>query len=58
MSMDKSLRYRAALSRHRNVLTRAERMLILKDQGRWSEDKGPLGLPKVAHRKGHAGKGH
>lgn len=57
MSIDRSLRYRAALTRHKNVLTRAERLLILKDQGRWNEDKSPLGLPKVAHRKGHAGKG-
>jgi small basic protein (TIGR04137 family) len=55
MSMDKSLKTRAALERHRNVLTRAERIEALKEQGKWREDDSPIGLPKVAHRKAAAG---
>lgn len=51
MSMDKSLKTAGALSKHRNVLKRAERILKLQDEGRWPEDQGPFGLVKVAHRK-------
>ena len=55
MSIDRSLKTKGALSRHRNVLTRAERIEQLKDEERWSEEDSLLGLPKVAHRKSHAG---
>lgn len=51
MSLDRSLRSASSLARHRNVLTRAERLLKLSEAGKWSEDKSPLGLVKVAHRK-------
>ena len=56
MSVDRSLKIKGALTRHRNVLTRAERVEELKDEGRWSEGDSLLGLPKVAHRKSHAGR--
>jgi small basic protein (TIGR04137 family) len=56
MSIDRSLKVKGALSRHRNVLTRAERIAQLKDEEKWSEGDSVLGLPKVAHRKGHAGR--
>jgi len=56
MSIDRSLKIKGALSRHRNVLTRAERIEQLKDEERWSEGESLLGLPKVAHRKSHAGR--
>ena len=56
MSIDRSLKVKGALRRHRNVLTRAERIEQLKDEGRWSEDDSLLALPKVAHRKSHAGR--
>ena len=56
MSIDRSLRLKDALVRHRNVLTRAERIAKLKDEERWEDDSSVLGLPKVAHRKSHAGK--
>ena len=56
MSIDPSLKVRNALARHRNVLSRAERVEILKDEERWSEGDSLLGLPKVAHRKTGAGK--
>ena len=56
MSLDRSLKIRNALVRHRNVLSRAERVEILKDEERWNEGDSLLGLPKVAHRKVGAGK--
>jgi small basic protein (TIGR04137 family) len=56
MSIDPSLKVRNALARHRNVLTRAERIEALKDEERWDEGDSLLGLPKVAHRKSSAGK--
>jgi len=56
MSIDPSLKIKGALSRHRNVLKRAERIEQLKEEDRWNEDDSLLGLPKVAHRKSHAGR--
>ena len=56
MSIDPSLKIKGALTRHRNVLTRAERIEKLKEEERWSEEDSLLGLPKVEHRKSHAGR--
>jgi len=56
MSIDRSLKVKGALERHRNVLTRAERIEQLKDKDQWSEGDSLLGLPKVAHRKSHSGR--
>ena len=56
MSIDRSLKVKGALSRHRNVLTRAERVELLKEEERWTEDESLLGLPKVSHRKMHTAK--
>jgi small basic protein (TIGR04137 family) len=56
MSVDRSLKIKNALVRHRNVLTRAERIEVLKDEERWAEEQSVFGLPKVAHRKSTAGK--
>lgn len=56
MSIDRSLKIKGALKRHRNVLTRAERIEKLKDEEKWSEEDSLFGLPKVAHRKSHAGR--
>ena len=56
MSIDRSLKISGALKRHRNVLSRAERIKHLKDEERWVEGDSLLGLPKVAHRKSHAGR--
>jgi small basic protein (TIGR04137 family) len=47
MTIDKSLRIRAAAVRSRNVLTRAERIEKLKEAERWEEGDAILGLPKV-----------
>jgi small basic protein (TIGR04137 family) len=51
MSLDRSLKSASALVRHRNVLTRAERLVQLADEERWNDSKSVYGLPKVAHRK-------
>ena len=56
MSLDRSLKTKGALSRHRNVLTRAERIEKLKDEERWEDGDEVLGLPKVSNRKAHTGK--
>jgi small basic protein (TIGR04137 family) len=51
MSLDPSLKSASSLTRHRNVLTRAERLDQLKEEEKWTEGKSPFGLPKVGHRK-------
>ncbi len=52
MSLHRSLRTKPnALNQHRNVLTRAERIVLLTEQARFDpETASPLGLVKVAHR--------
>lgn len=47
MTIDKSLKVRAALIRARSVLTRAERIAKLQEADRWADDASPLGLCKV-----------
>ena len=47
MTIDKSLRVKAGAISNRNVLTRAERILKLKESERWKEGDSVLGLPKV-----------
>ncbi|MEK7448651.1 MAG: small basic protein [Planctomycetota bacterium] len=47
MSIHKSLVPRAKLKRHRNVLTRWERVARLTKEERWKEDDSVFGLPKV-----------
>ncbi|HUB25864.1 MAG TPA: small basic protein [Tepidisphaeraceae bacterium] len=49
--MDRSLKGANALVRHRNVLTRGERLIKLAEDEKWNESKSVFGLPKVAHRK-------
>ena len=51
MSLDRSLKSANALIRHRNVLTRGERLEKLKEAAKWQEGGSPFGLPKVGHRK-------
>ncbi len=58
MSMDPSLKSGGGLSRHRNVLSRAERIAKLASQNQFDlEQDNPLGIRKVANRKVLAGKG-
>jgi small basic protein (TIGR04137 family) len=56
MSLDRSLKLKGALTRHRNVLTRGERINRLKEEERWEEGDSLFGLPKVANRKVSVGK--
>jgi small basic protein (TIGR04137 family) len=56
MSIDKTLRSGGRLSRSRNVLKRDERIAKLKEDDRWSDSQGPLGLPKVRVQKTAVGK--
>lgn len=56
MSLHKSLKSKDTLRRHRNVLTRPERVEKLMELGHWDEGRSPLHLPKVAHRKVAVGK--
>lgn len=56
MSMDKSLKSKSTLERHRNVLTRAEKIEKLQELGKWSDDMNVMALPKVGHRKVSVGK--
>lgn len=54
MSIDRSLKIKGALTRHRNVLSRNERIEVLRDEDRWEDGDDVTGLPKVGHRKVHA----
>jgi len=52
MSLDRSLKTSGGLAKHRNVLTRAERIGKLGERGKFDMGKGsPLGLVKVGNRK-------
>ncbi|MCX5659788.1 MAG: small basic protein [Planctomycetota bacterium] len=56
MSLDRSLKTASSLSRHRNVLTRAERVAKLTEKGGFKpSETDPLHLPKVGNRKVAAG---
>lgn len=55
MSLDQSLKTGGALSKHNNVLKRTVRIAKLQDEGRWSAENSPFGLPKIAHRKSKIG---
>jgi small basic protein (TIGR04137 family) len=56
MSLDRSLKSANSLTRHRNVLTRGERLIQLAEEEKWTDKKSVFGLPKVAHRKMEASK--
>ena len=56
MSLDRSLKGKSTLERHRNVLRRIERVVTLEDHEKWSEGKSVFGLVKVGHRKQVAAK--
>lgn len=56
MSIDRSLRRKGGLTRSRNVLTRGERVLQMKDQDTWKEGQSPIGLAKTRVIKVISGK--
>jgi small basic protein (TIGR04137 family) len=51
MSIDKSLKRKAGGVRSRCVLTRVERILKMKEDGKWAEGQSPFGLPKTRVQK-------
>ena len=51
MSIHRSFAGGGGLSKHRNVLTRVERLERLKADGRWESGKKVTGLPKVRNIK-------
>ena len=51
MSIDRSLKSKDSLARHRNVLSRSERLEKLEEEERWQEGDSVLALAKVVHRK-------
>ena len=56
MTIDRTLRVSGGLLRTRSVLTRAERIASLMDEGKFDpEEDSPLGLPKVRVRHSRAG---
>jgi len=56
MTMDRSLKSAGSLAGTRSVLTRAERIARLKDEGKFDpQTNSPLGLPKTKVRHSKAG---
>ena len=56
MTMDRTLKVHGGLARARSVLTRAERIARLTEEGKFDPDQdSPLGLPKVRVRQSKAG---
>ncbi|MBA4063319.1 MAG: small basic protein [Isosphaera sp.] len=51
MSIDKSLRRKGGMTRTRCVLTRAERIAKMMENGQWADGKSPYGLPKTRVQK-------
>ncbi len=51
MSLDKSLKKAAGLTRARNVLTRPERLALLQEDDRWTPEKGVYNIPKTKFRR-------
>jgi len=51
MSIHRSFAGSGGMTKHRNVLTRAERIERLKAHGRWDKGKGVFHLPKVRNIK-------
>ena len=55
MSVHSTLSSKGGLTRHRNVLTREERLQRLELEGGWDESQSVLGLPKVRNIMTKAG---
>ncbi|VTT97447.1 Hypothetical conserved protein OS=uncultured planctomycete GN=HGMM_F37F03C08 PE=4 SV=1 [Gemmataceae bacterium] len=51
MSIDKSLKRKGGMTRQRCVLTRAERIAKMIENGQWGDGKSPFGLPKTRVQK-------
>src|SRR3974377_425666 len=51
MSIDKSLKRKGGMTRQRCVLTRAERIAKMMENGKWADGQSPFGLPKTRVQK-------
>lgn len=51
MSIDKSLKRKGGMTRSRCVLTRAERIAKMIENGKWNDSSSPFGLPKTRVQK-------
>jgi small basic protein (TIGR04137 family) len=51
MSIDKSLKRKSGGARNRCVLTRVERIMKMKEEGKFPEGRSPFGLPKTRVQK-------
>jgi len=51
MSIDKSLKRKGGMSKQRCVLTRAERIAKMMENGQFGADRSPFGLPKTRVQK-------
>lgn len=47
MSVHKSLKLKGSLQRARNVMTRIERIELMKTRGTWEKGRSIYGLPKT-----------
>lgn len=47
MSIHKSLKLKGSMQRTRNVMTRKERVLLMKERGNWVEGRSVYSLPKT-----------
>jgi len=47
MSVHKSLKLKGSLARARNVMTRIERIELMKTRGTWGKGRSIYGLPKT-----------
>ncbi len=56
MSLDASLKAASSLARHRNVLTKSERLQRLLAEGGKKDEISVLGMPKTGNRKIAVGK--
>ena len=50
MSIHKSLKLKGTMQRERNVLTRKERIALMKERGDWVKTKSIYGIPKTRVR--------
>ena len=51
MSIDKSLRTKTGGNTNRSVMKRTERILKMIEDGKWTEGRSPIALPKTRVQK-------
>ncbi len=51
MSIDKSLRTKTGGNTNRSVMKRTERILKMMEDGKWTEGRSPIALPKTRVQK-------